>query len=161
MHVANPGAVEDIARMVRRHALKAWWQSGAARGIRRASGRAIGRRCASRRGRRFVDGGFVPDGATFDSLLVGYYTNDGRSQYEGCTACARNVRSMICRTSFPTAGGTRGDQRVTADDMVDFNWVPPSEVIEVAYLGWARHGLLRQGRFVGIGEDKRACQVSK
>jgi ATP-dependent DNA ligase len=34
-------------------------------------------------------------------------------------------------------------------------------VIEVAFLGWTRHALIRQGRFLGLRGDKPAHAVRK
>lgn len=51
------------------------------------------------------------------------------------------------------------DPRITGADMTTYRWVPPSEVVEVAFLGWGRHELLRDARFLGVREDKVAHAV--
>src|SRR5437870_3577158 len=46
------------------------------------------------------------------------------------------------------------DRRMTAADMPAFRWLPLALVTEVSFVEWDRHGLLRDGRFLGIPEDK-------
>jgi len=48
--------------------------------------------------------------------------------------------------------------RITAD-LATYRWVPPSEVIEVAFLGWGRHELLRDARLLNVRENKVAHAV--
>lgn len=121
----------------------------------------------------FVVGGYRSNGDSFDSLLVGYY-EDGQLRYAGqvragFTAASQAAVLKRSSTSSPKARAcpfvdlphhmpsrTRHpwDQRVTAADMVAFRWVPPALVIEVAFLEWGRHGLLRDARFLGLRDDK-------
>jgi len=53
------------------------------------------------------------------------------------------------------------DHRVTTADTATFRWVPPALVIEVSFLEWGRHGLLRDARFLGIRDDKEAHAVTR
>lgn len=175
-----PGTVDDIVRRIREYGLEG--VVAKRRGSRYQSGERSSdwQKVRFSPRQEFVVGGFVPDGATFDSLLVGFYTKEGRFQYagrvrEGFTARTRAALALRLRLhglrekcpfdDLPHVVSYRRrhpwDQRVTTDDMPGLRWVLPSEVIEVAYLGWARHGLLRQGRFLGIREDKSADAVRR
>ena len=46
-----------------------------------------------------------------------------------------------------------------AAGLATYRWVPPSEVIEVAFLGWGRHELLRDTRLLNVRENKVAHAV--
>jgi bifunctional non-homologous end joining protein LigD len=174
LSVPLPGSVEDITRCVRRMGLEG--VVAKRRGSRYESGERSSdwQKIRFSPRQEFVVGGFVPSGKSFDSLLVGYFSPEGGLRYagrvsEGFTTRTRAVLAWAMRrrpecpfTDLPHDTGRRKhpwDQRVTASDMAGCQWVLPHMVIEVAYLGWARHGLLRQGRFVGIREDKAAAEV--
>ncbi len=126
----------------------------------------------------FVVGGYVPRDGSFDSLLVGYFTPEGKLRFagavrEGFTAYTRAALALRLRPPrqrcpfadlphvVPYPKKHPWDDRITADEMARLRWVSPSEVIEVSYLGWTRHDLLRQGRFVGVREDKSAREVRR
>jgi len=125
----------------------------------------------------FVIGGYVPRGDTFDSVLVGYYTSEGILQYAGHVrdgfsartraALSRRWRRPITRCPFVDLPHQiyrhrhPWDQRIGPEQMSTIRWVPPSEVIEVAYLGWTRHDVLRQAQFVGVRDDKPARHVRR
>jgi bifunctional non-homologous end joining protein LigD len=53
------------------------------------------------------------------------------------------------------------DRRLTTADMAACRWVPPTLVIEVAFLERRRHGLMRDARFLGVREDKAAHAVRR
>jgi bifunctional non-homologous end joining protein LigD len=128
----------------------------------------------------FVVGGYRPNGASFDALLVGHY-QDGRLHYAGSVRAGftKHSRDAVMKqmsvSSFkPTACPfvdlphhlpyrTRHpwDARITSADMTTLRWLPPALVVEVAFLEWGRHGLLRDGRFLGIREDKDAHAVTR
>ena len=127
-----------------------------------------------------VVGGYRPTTNGFDALLVGYYA-EGELRYAGqvragltkgskAAVWKRLPTSSLKPTACPFADlphhmpyRTRHpwDQRVTAADMPGCRWVPPALVIEVAFLEWGRHGLLRDGRFLGIREDKEPHAVQR
>jgi len=62
---------------------------------------------------------------------------------------------------MPYRGRHLWGQRIAMADMASCPWLPPSEVIEVAFLGWRRHGLLRDARFLDIRADTAAHAVQK
>lgn len=180
LSVPLPGSVDEIADRVRKFGLEG--VVAKRRGSRYQPGERSDdwQKVRFSPRQEFVVGGFVPNGATFESLLVGYFTPEGRFQYagkvrEGFTPRTRAALALRLRLhglrvkcpftdlpheiSHPTKHPW--DQRITRSEMAALRWVPPSEVIEIAYLGWARHGLLRQGRFVGVREDRIAHQVRR
>jgi bifunctional non-homologous end joining protein LigD len=126
----------------------------------------------------FVVGGYRANGTSFDSVLVGYYS-EGELRYAGAvragfTKRSRSalmkrwaIRSVSCPFvdlphHSPTDSHRRRhpwDQRLTTEDMATYRCLPPSEVIEVAFLEWGRHGLLRDARFLGVRNDKIAHAV--
>lgn len=53
------------------------------------------------------------------------------------------------------------DHRIGPEDMTGIRWVRPTVVIEVSYLEWTRHGLLRDGRFLGVREDTAVHTVAR
>lgn len=172
-----PGRLVDIERTVRRMRLE---------GIvakRRGSLYRPGERSTDWQKVRFdfrqefVVGGYRPNGNGFESLLVGYYEG-GEFRFagqvrEGFKKRTRAMLMDLLRTravscpfvNLPSYVPYRRrhpfDQRIGAAAMPSYRWVAPSVVCEVAFLGWTRHHLLRQGRFLGIRDDKVAHAVQR
>jgi hypothetical protein len=113
----------------------------------------------------------------FDSLLVGFYS-EGELRYAGQVRAGfakrsreavmkrLRMRSVVCPFvdlphHLPYARPHPFDQRIVATEMSAFRWLPPSEVIEVTFLGWGRHGLLRDARFLGVRDDKMPHAVER
>jgi bifunctional non-homologous end joining protein LigD len=118
----------------------------------------------------FVVGGMKPSGTTFDSLLVGYYTERGDLMFAakvraGFTSHLRaevwrqlgRARRQTCPfANLPNSiGRSRWGAGVTIDDMAALIWMPPRQVVEVAFVEWTRDGLLRHPTFVSIRDDVR------
>jgi len=126
------------------------------------------------RHQEFVIGGYKPNAANFDSLLVGYY--DGKQ-----LVCAGKVRSGFTpHLRAQVFGGIRGlraarcpfanlpsvrsghwGEGITADEMQLLTWVKPQRVVEVSFAEWTRDGSLRHAAFIGLRDDKRAKDVRK
>jgi DNA ligase D-like protein (predicted ligase) len=105
------------------------------------------------------------------SLLLGYYTPDGRLLYAGRvgTGMSEKTLRMLHQRLAPLAvhkmplavapprksrfGGTLSLSKI--------HWVEPKLVAEVTYLTWTDDGLLRHTVFVGLREDKPAKQVRR
>ena len=126
------------------------------------------------RHQEFVIGGYKPNAANFDSLLVGYYD---RKQL----VCAGKVRSgftphlraqvfdeirglRAARCPFanlPSVRSGHWGEGITADEMQLLTWVKPQRVVEVSFAEWTRDGSLRHAAFIGLRDDKRAKDVRK
>lgn len=123
-------------------------------------------------------GGFRSNSDSFDSLLVGYY-DDAELRYAGSvrgqiTPASRaavfnelSVSSLQPRACpfvdlphrMPHRSRHPWDARIGSAHMLALRWVPPAVVIELAFLEWDRHRLLRDARFLGIREDKEPHAV--
>lgn len=112
----------------------------------------------------FVIGGFSdPQGSRqgFGALLLGYYDH-GRLKYAGKVG-----------TGFDTAELRRIDERLrrlerktSPFERVDISrrglhWVEPHLVAEIAFGEWTAEGKLRQGRYLGLRNDKRPQEVTR
>ena len=171
-----PGTPSDIVQAVRRVGLE---------GIvakRRGSVYIPGKRTESwvkvrfAKRQEFVVGGFKPSGATFDSVLVGYYegrtlrfagkvragfTPHSRAEVWkrisalGALRCPfANLPNSVGRTSHWGEG-------ITEDEMTKLRWVKPRVVIEVGFTEWTRDGNLRHASFAGMRDDKAARDVQR
>lgn len=95
----------------------------------------------------------------FSSLLLGLREN-GTLRYAGRVGSgfseatldrlAQAFRRIACKT--PAA-------EVPPDVRREARWVTPEMVVDIAFGGWTRDGLIRQGRFMGVREDKPAREV--
>jgi hypothetical protein len=73
----------------------------------------------------------------------GFTANTERHRPLATVACQRCPFADLPHV-VPYAKKHPWDDRITADEMRRLPWVPPTEVVEVSYLGWTRHDLLRQ-----------------
>lgn len=147
---------------------------------RRASRYEPGRRSPSwvkvkfNRRQEFVIGGFKPNGANFDSLLVGYYEDRklyfagrvraGLTSHLRVEVLTRIVGDQIARCPFvnlPSIKTGHWGEGVTAEDMTTLRWVKPKIVVEVSFVEWTRDGILRHSEFVGVRDDKRPSDVHR
>jgi bifunctional non-homologous end joining protein LigD len=126
----------------------------------------------------FVIGGYRLRSERLDCLLVGYYR-------DGLFCCAGHIREgFTTRNRATLLGLLRGKTASVACPFVDlphhhpgrgqphpwddrlfdltpYRWCPPTVVVECSYLGWSRHELLRQGRYLGLRIDKAAHAVMR
>jgi bifunctional non-homologous end joining protein LigD len=122
----------------------------------------------------FVIGGYKPNSATFDSLLVGYY--DGRRLL--CAGKVRNGFTPHLRAgifdrlrliatgrcpfaNLPTTRSGHWGEGITAEEMHALRWVKPQLVAEIAFVEWTRDGSLRHARFLALRDDKKAGNVHR
>ena len=138
-------------------------------------GRTVPKECVDGRKPEFVIGGFKPEGAAFDSLLVGYYDDDGRLRHAGKVRAGftptlrRAVHAQIAplRTArcpfvnLPSTHTSHWGEGVTAEEMTSLTWVRPRIVAEIAFTEWTRDGNLRHASFVALREDRPAQDVHR
>jgi bifunctional non-homologous end joining protein LigD len=120
----------------------------------------------------FVIGGFKPNAANFDSVLVGYY--EGRKLM--CAGKVRNgftprLRAQLFerlrglqtpRCPFANLPSTRTGhwgEGITAEEMTALRWLKPLRVAEVSFAEWTRDGSLRHAAFIALRDDKRPRAV--
>jgi bifunctional non-homologous end joining protein LigD len=110
----------------------------------------------------FVIGGYTEPAGTrtdFGALLVGYYERR-RLRYAGKVGTgytAATLRDLGARlrelvTPEPSFVDARPIPRGT-------HWVRPELVAQIGFAEWTNDGRLRQGRFLGLRDDKRAADV--
>jgi bifunctional non-homologous end joining protein LigD len=116
-------------------------------------------KCLSRQ--EFVIGGFTdPKGSRvgLGALLVGYYSDDGRSLiYAGKvgTGYSRPMLLELRRQLEPLEQGRSPFDQGDPPRGAGVHWVSPALVAEIAFAEWTHHDKLRQPRFVGLRLDKR------
>jgi len=126
------------------------------------------------RHQELVVGGYKPNAATFDSLLVGYY--EGRR-----LLCAGKVRNgftphlraelferlrplAIAKCPFanlPSSRTSHWGEGITAEEMTALRWVKPALVAEISFVEWTRDGSLRHAAFLGLRDDKAPGAVRR
>jgi len=122
----------------------------------------------------FVVGGYKPNAANFDSLLVGYYdktkllaagkVRSGFTPHLRAEVFEKLEGLETSRCPFANLPSTRSGhwgEGITADEMKTLIWVKPRQVIEVAFAEWTRDGSLRHASFLGVRDDKRARDVHR
>jgi DNA ligase D-like protein (predicted ligase) len=105
------------------------------------------------------------------SLLLGYYTPDGRLLYAGRAGSGMTQRELaklherletLAARRMPLAEPPLKDSRFGAPlELKRVHWVRPELVAEVTYLTWTNDGLLRAVAYQGLREDKRASDVRR
>ena len=60
-----------------------------------------------------------------------------------------------------STGKSRWGEGITEAEMAGLRWVPPTTVVEVAFVEWTADGLLRHSRFVGLRDDKRPTDIRR
>jgi len=126
------------------------------------------------KGQEFVIGGYTPGPKTFDALIFGYY-EDGKLLYAGRT---RNGFTPMLReqlqkrfpaleisecpfANLPEAKSGRWGLGLTAEKMKECHWLKPLLVGQFEYVEWTPDNHLRHSRFVALGEDMEADDVTR
>jgi bifunctional non-homologous end joining protein LigD len=109
-----------------------------------------------------VIGGYTdPAGSRtdFGALLVGYY-EDGQLRYAG------KVGTGYTAATLSELGAQLRDLETDAPPFVDAqpiprgtHWTRPDLVAQIGFAEWTTDGRLRQARFLGLRDDKRAADV--
>ncbi len=119
-----------------------------------------------RRGQELVIGGYTEPGGSrsgFGALLMGvrdenglrYAGKVGTGFDERTLASLRKRLARLEQKKSPFAGGAGAPNF----SFKGAHWVKPDLVADIKFHGWTEDGLVRQGSFVGLREDKHAGQV--
>ena len=103
------------------------------------------------------------------SLLLGYYTSDGKLVYAGRVGTGMPVAELerVWRRLQPLAADKmplsepppRGSRFGSPLVLSRVHWVRPQMVVEVSFVEWTPDGLLRHVVYLGEREDKPAIEV--
>jgi DNA ligase D-like protein (predicted ligase) len=105
------------------------------------------------------------------SLLLGYYTPDGKLMYAGRAGTGMPVAELerLWRRLQPleidkmplAVKPPRGTRFGSPLVLSRVHWVRPEMVVEVSYVEWTPYGLLRHVVYLGEREDKLAAEVRR
>jgi DNA ligase D-like protein (predicted ligase) len=105
------------------------------------------------------------------SLLLGYYTPDGKLVYAGRVGSGisdaelerlwRRLQPLAIKTMPLDAPPPRTSRFGSPLVLSRVHWVRPELVVEVKFLTWTQDGLLRQVIYQGLREDKPAREVRR
>ncbi len=122
----------------------------------------------------FVIGGYNPEGASFSSVLVGFYEGThfmfaGKVR-QGFNPSSRAALLKILRTlktdqcpfaNLPSSKTGHFGEGITAKDMGKLQWLHPKVVAQISFTEWTNYGLLRHATFLGLRDDKEPEDVVK
>jgi bifunctional non-homologous end joining protein LigD len=110
----------------------------------------------------FVIGGYTdPSGSRtdFGALLVGYY-EDGGLRYAGKVGTGYTAATLRELGAWLRKLGTPESPFIDARPIPKgAHWTRPELVAQIGFAEWTNDGRLRQPRFLGLRDDKRATEV--
>ena len=126
------------------------------------------------RQQEFVIGGYRPGDHGIDALLVGYYDRNtlkfAAKVRAGFTPrLRRDVRDRLQKIptkacpfiDLPSSKASRWGGGVTADQMLEMQWVKPLLLAQVRFVEWTADGHLRHAAFLGLRDDKSPQDVRR
>jgi bifunctional non-homologous end joining protein LigD len=168
-----PGAVSDIVRVVRERRLEGVVAK------RKGSTYVPGDRTRDwlklklERMQEFVIGGFRPNTAGIDAVLVGYY-EAGKLRFAGKVRAGfvshsrhelinklNPLRTDRCPFVDLPTGSSRWGSGVTAKEMRELQWVRPQLVAQIRFVEWTAEGRLRHAKFLALRADKAPKKVHR
>jgi ATP-dependent DNA ligase len=157
----------ELLRVVRKHRLEGIVAKRAGSQYRSGERSADWVKWRANQGQEFLIGGYIPNGDTLDSILVGHY--NGRdliyaaSVRAGFSPESRRVllshfdKLRISRCPFanlPDSVDGRWGEGLTAAKMALCRWLKPFIVARIEFLEWTADNRLRHPRFAGIRSDR-------
>jgi len=127
------------------------------------------------KGQELVIGGYVPNGASFDSIIVGYY-NGGDLIYvarvrNGFTPASRSEVFKELRrgqetprcpfVNLPQRDKGRWGEGLTAEKMAECRWLKPELVAQIEFAEWTEGDHLRHSKFVALRDDRDPKHVRR
>lgn len=119
-------------------------------------------KCLARQ--EFVVGGWTdPAGSRtgFGALLLGVHDADGALRYAGRVGTGFDGRTLAEVRERLQALATERSPFAVAPRAAHAHWVRPELVVEVAFHGWTRDGVLRQSTFKGLRDDTDPATVAR
>jgi bifunctional non-homologous end joining protein LigD len=120
----------------------------------------------------FVIGGYKPDAASFQSILVGYYegkkllfagkVRQGFNPYVRATlreAMRPYLTSRCPFANLPSSRTSHFGEGITTEEMKALCWLKPKLVAQISFTEWTNYGLLRHATFQGLRDDKKPQAV--
>lgn len=125
-----------------------------------------------KRQQEFVLGGYKPEGASFGSILAGYYdakklvfagkVRGGFNRYsrEQLLKAMKQLHADANPfTDLPVTKSSRWGEGITTEEMGEIKWLKPQLVAQVRFTEWTRDGHLRHADYLGLRTDKKARDV--
>jgi bifunctional non-homologous end joining protein LigD len=123
----------------------------------------------------FVIGGYRPEAASLDLILVGYYDEKTNLLFAGKVRQGLNpkIRKDLLKIlkplttakcpfiNLPTGKTGHWGEGVTAEDMANYIWVKPQLVAEIKFTEWTSGNVLRHAEYAGLRDDKEPLEVIK
>ncbi|HET7239214.1 MAG TPA: non-homologous end-joining DNA ligase [Terrimicrobiaceae bacterium] len=122
----------------------------------------------------FVIGGYRPGSNGIDALLVGYHDDSGlRFAGKVRAGFVPHLRREVFKAlnghhfdecpfvDLPNGKSSRWGGGVTADEMLEMQWVKPALVAQIRFVEWTAEGRLRHAAFLGLRADKSAREVRR